>query len=331
MKNILILGIFFAFFCCKPEEETITNEWNLVYHNPFLYPFDLFLFGDTGIMLGRITTEDTMYSVLVKTVDNGRNWTEINYPQNFPEISGFACIYAINSKMIFGAGLTSLYRSDNGGITWNYVSKLLPEGGAGISLYFENSLEGFFTASTLIYKTGDGGLNWLRASNKDIMIYARNFQFPSQAIGFAAGGSIGDYYNSGYILKTVDGGNHWTNLNIEAGCITSLSFIDSLNGFAFTFDGELLKTGNGGKFWITVNSNLDEVNYAESIFKSLSEGYYCNRNHIWSTINGGKAWKNEFEGNMDSVNFAGIRYADPDHIFAYSVNGTIYKRKNSGL
>jgi photosystem II stability/assembly factor-like uncharacterized protein len=163
------------------------------------------------------------------------------------------------------------------------------------------------------------------------MIYARNFRFPSKLIGFAAGGTISDYYNAGFMLKTVDGGNHWTNLNIKSSCIMDLCFTDNLVGYAVTFDGELLKTGNGGNYWITVNRNLDEDSYAHIFFYSGSNGYYCNRNSIRSTVNGGKAWKTEFEGNIDSVYFTDIRYFDRDHIYAYSINGTIYKRRNSAF
>jgi hypothetical protein len=117
MKNILILGVLVVFYCCKPDEEIITSEWDLVYNNPQLYPYDLFLFGDTAILLGRITTENSAYSVLVKTIDNSRTWTEVKYPKDFPDISGFLNIYAINSKLIYGVDLTSFYRSDDGGIT----------------------------------------------------------------------------------------------------------------------------------------------------------------------------------------------------------------------
>jgi len=289
--------------------------------------YKLFFFNDTGILLGRLEMEGNLHSMVLKTFDGGQSWSAINYPIGFPEIAGFINIFALNSKVVFASSNSYLFMSIDGCNSWNQIDSILIGGGSPIgNLYFIDMNTGFFTKGDRIFKTIDGGQNWIQVYNGGTLAGIDNIQFTSQVIGYAAGGAFWDNNNFGIMSKTEDGGDTWTNIDINFGCVTDFNFIDSQRGYIFTIDGKLLKTIDGGEHWTLVSKNLDSANYPHSYFISEFEGFYCNRNHIYITANGGRNWKIEFVGDIDSTIFNGILFVDKENGFAFSSNGAIYKK-----
>lgn len=96
--------------------------------------------------------------------------------------------------------------------------------------------------------------------------------------------------DSGIILHTSDGGNHWFRKNTGTSLrLEDLFFWDELNGWAVGDSGVVLHTDNGGTTWnrqqTHTNKSLHKVQFV-SPFKGFASGWGINLR----TTNGGVTW-----------------------------------------
>ena len=121
--------------------------------------------------------------------------------------------------------------------------------------------------------------------------------------------SIGFIGGDGCILRTADGGDHWTTVS-RAGSPNCFWFTDPLNGWAGGSNELLLRTVNGGLTWDSVQawSWFDADNIC---FTSPTNGWIFGW-PILHTSNGGASW--------DSVGQFGISTPSPG-CFADSLHG----------
>jgi photosystem II stability/assembly factor-like uncharacterized protein len=91
-------------------------------------------------------------------------------------------------------------------------------------------------------------------------------------------------------LYTTDGGKHWA--DYQNGRIV-YQFVDSLNGWSYSPKGIhwLSHTMDGGKTWIDYFQSLPLGGPLH--FCSPSRGFWTSNNHIASTIDSGKTWKED--------------------------------------
>ena len=142
-------------------------------------------------------------------------------------------------------------------------------------------------------------------------------------IGYAVG-------NGGAILKTVNGGNTWTELNSGVtNNLNSVSFVSDLTGYAVGATGKAITTVNGGTTWtaiaqITGTSNLNKV-----FFDLPTHGCVVgDAGTIWITSNSGGLWTKvtpaPTANNLNSVFLTGS--------IGYAVGnaGTILKTTDGG-
>ena len=169
-----------------------------------------------------------------------------------------------------------------------------------ISVEFIDSLTGWAASdSGLIIKTTDGGDSWTTQYNNDSLIIV-NLCFLNDQFGIAsATSSLYEPFGT-YLLKTTDGGNNWSSkyLRIGDAYVNSISFIDSLTGFAVGYPSFFLKTTDGGDSWRAVHR--DSSQYAgwppETVkFFSSTYGYACGGTRdavgvIWKTTDRGDNW-----------------------------------------
>ncbi|NTW34062.1 MAG: T9SS type A sorting domain-containing protein, partial [Bacteroidetes bacterium] len=77
----------------------------------------------------------------------------------------------------------------------------------------------------------------------------KSIYFTDADTGFATGMYIdtSNFTGAGIILKTIDAGQTWHNINDPGGVVmSSINFVDSQIGYATGFDGATLKTTNAG-------------------------------------------------------------------------------------
>jgi photosystem II stability/assembly factor-like uncharacterized protein len=189
----------------------------------------------TDIETGFVTSNG---GFIMKTNDGGDTWQELESgtTENFNDI------FFINSSTGFVAGMNGqLLRTTDGGETWNRA--FINIYSDVYSVHFVNENVGYAAASMrTVYKTTNGGDTWTSTSG-DPYLNLKSIFFLNQNLGYVAGAS-------NFMMKTTNGGNTWShfqsNLTVE-----SLTFLDESTGFALAY-GELVKTVNGGIHWTPV-------------------------------------------------------------------------------
>jgi len=211
--------------------------------------------------------------VLYRTTDSGRTWQTVpvkvgtidgDPPGSLPQecvTSPRLAFVSASRGFAYGrcsvAALPFIFRSDDGGATWQRVD--LP--GAGVGQYvpllsFPTSNDGFIilfadrstvsgvpSAAGSVYATHDGGLTWVLA-------------------GRIPGTSPGGTYNT-------------------------LQFVDPLHGWVIG-QPKSLRTVDGGQTWETLTPN-PPMPSAE--FVSPDEGFSWAAFPLYHTLDGGKTWQ----------------------------------------
>lgn len=149
-----------------------------------------------------------------KTQDGGRTWTSIGYPS----LPGTFMIYDVdfvdaNLGYLYGVDDSpphthTLYRTRNGGATWEWVD--LGDRGGGTTVQFADALHGWLTAdNTFGLKTADGGATWTP------FLMPEYYTGPEVSMvrfrGLSEGWAVG--WN-GYVAKSTDGGQSWRLLDL---------------------------------------------------------------------------------------------------------------------
>ncbi len=186
--------------------------------------------------------------VIARTVDGGLTWGLSTLPPgDGPMTLALAGPSRVFVTALFGSnGGTHVYRSDDGGATWQDASIGLAPNQAYLGISFVDADHGFVSggfASGVVSRTADGGDTWQSLPSSGLGGYARWLWFADEQIGLA---SCGDG-----IYRTEDGGMSWT-LVQAANYGSPLAVDPSGRGFALDgFDGTLFTTGDAGLTWET--------------------------------------------------------------------------------
>ncbi len=128
---------------------------------------------------------------------------------------------------------------------------------------------------------------WVQKHSDVYQLYNSVF-FVDSSYGFVAGYQ---YPDPAFILKTTDGGENWTQINID-GSPSSLSFVNYDLGFCAAFTG-IYKTTDGGENW---NLNYqDNVHYSSIQFIDNNSGFAVGNEspgslYLAKTVDGGLNW-----------------------------------------
>lgn len=198
-------------------------------------------------------------STLYKTVDRGKNWTDISSTL-MPRPSGICGLSAPDSLHIYGCGVyrspAFIIKSSDGGDTWSYTDMSVIATRL-IDIYFLNKDTGFVTGTAnpvtdggIILYTTNGGLNWqvrYKTGINEDMVW--KIQSPDNIHFF---GSIQAMPFSGdtRIIKSDDQGLTWKTIQVNSfyNNVEMIGFIDSLTGWTGGREC-LFKTNDGGQTW----------------------------------------------------------------------------------
>lgn len=265
-----------------------------------------------------------VFSVMVTTVLSGApKWHTLPteaYPKKRDDV-----VFVDARTGFYGTGKGNLYRSEDGGFSWNLVWS---KPGTFIrSLGFIDAKHGFLgnlgaglasvTDTTALYETKDGGVVWepVKTGAASIPGVCSIDILKSRSIH--EGDVSARYYihaggranGPAKLLRSEDGGESWTliDLSDRAGMILDVKFLDPNVGFVFSgTSGDLaqsnaliLKTTDGGRTWRQVyrSSRLNEIIWKGS-FANNKIGYATVQNddpanvqqRIVKTIDGGEHW-----------------------------------------
>lgn len=287
MKRLLLSSILILFTSlkCFAQWQTVTS-----FTSENLY--DVFFLNESN---GWIAGNASIY----KTEDGGSIWnsqvsgivTTTRYYDIYfkDDLNGWAV-----GKQITGTAGRVQYTND-GGATWQvYLT-----GGSlpWWSIDFANDNQGVIVGQEgQILYTSDGGTNWnYRSSPSGDLGIIREVEFFDGLNGIAVGYSTPSV---GFIMKTTDGGNSWTNIDTNiAGGLNAVSFKDELIGVAVGSSGSIYRTEDGGNSWSQITSDTTQslravhfngpiavaVGFSGTILKSTDSGLNWNDEQSNST------------------------------------------------
>lgn len=216
---------------------------------------------------------------LFLSVDRGHLWQPRN--PNFTIKS----LWMLNSREGAATSYGSVYKTTDGGLTWNIPDSTSALGGSCIK--FRDKDHGFVYAQGQLWRTVDG-VHW-GASASQVGSVINSIEFVDANTVLA----IGD---DGIMLRSTDNGLTWPSVVgdgfIYAFSLYSGCFINSNIGFAVGHRGRILKTTNGGLTWkgyapTYIDITALDVKTGSTAFAATLGDLY---NNVYKTTNSGADW-----------------------------------------
>lgn len=240
-----------------------------------------------------------------KTTDAGAIWLSTIMNDNFNDV------HFVTETTGF---ITSnkLYKTENGGLNWNIV----PKAPGGSNILFLDNLTGFIGGSQTLFKTIDGGGNWYVVNG--VPGGVGKIIFINSLMGWATSGRN--------IIKTTDGGENWVvQFTHPSLSFTSISFVDSISGWATILSSRPFKTTDSGISWIQ-QTNLEIWSSRDIYFLNTSKGFIIDGLFdLLKTTNSGNIWFNQLNSQYVIRSFG---WLSPLH--GLIIGDGIYESNDSG-
>ena len=210
-------------------------------------------------------------------------WIDLVNPSFYHQYA----VESVTEDLVYVGGYGgSLMKTVDGGANWSLLDIGTSEWVRHIDFFGES--EGWICGMSgsigpgNIYYTNDGGATWVSKCN---LYDFTQMCWVTPTLGYVAGWN-------GEFLKTIDGGNTWTHLNLpittsdsSISLISGINFLTENIGFISTAQSVVLKTGDGGITWDILNVPSD----ARSIYFFNEDIWYYlnNSSQIAKSTDGG--------------------------------------------
>jgi len=215
---------------------------------------------------------------------------------------GVIALFSPSTCAMHGCGLDQLFATADGGATWSPAS--LPGGyyGCGDAIGAVAAAPGGRIIADVgawgqcpvekdrIVETSDGGRNWRTL---------RSYAFGPDPVSLALPSADGWAAGASGILRTVDGGAHWTQVSPPPSPANGIEFVSPRAGFGLgtvSDPSALLATDDGGRTWRELSSTGSEL--LQVAFTDASHGWALvatappggGPEAIMTTADGGRHW-----------------------------------------
>ncbi|MDY6857502.1 MAG: YCF48-related protein [Thermodesulfobacteriota bacterium] len=279
-------------------------------------------------------------------------------------------VHLVDGKVGFAVGNRgTILRTTNGGISWELLSCRTTRHLYGVHFYDKNVGIAVGSRGTII-RTMDGGEDWSRVVpyqyTVDPLTLRGVFLSDSESAVVVGGLQIGEnglYGEQGLILLTDDGGRTWEACP-RSKELDGLNAVDFINGLGFAvgglsyynlYDGLyvmssiIVKTDNGGKTWIQMQSPLENpVSRIQPWSNPVWDVCFCDSLHgiiiggpgipPFFTDDGGASWNTSQPNTPHHTNWYSVCFADDKTAVAvggrWNFAGSfdrIYRSTNRGL
>lgn len=254
---------------------------------------------------------------ILQTTDGGITWNS----QPSGASKSLLGVYFSDSLhgWVVGVGGTILHTID-GGSTWTRQASELTANLAGVFSIDTSTAWAVSEVdeSGIIYHTTDGGATWTR-QRTNVRTYFFDIFFTDTDTGTAVGGWSNHYrggpYFSGYILRTVNGGDTWQLQFHDTTMIgfQAVAFSDAFTGIVVGARGTILRTIDGGISWTRQISGTT-VDLRDVCFIGVDTGYAVGGESfppyqggtVLRTTDGGLTWTTQeipVKNSLSSVYF----------------------------
>jgi len=186
---------------------------------------------------GWVCSDDSFGGGIYKTTNGGENWQQ-QLNQSYQPLKLF---FINNDTGWAGSANWKLYRTTNSGLNWNLQFTFAQQIN---DLHFFNKNVGI-VSSGFSYRTTDGGFNWVQTNDGGIKL-----SFANDSMGIAGSNFL-------KIMRTTTGGNSWFRQSSPIFDNSSVSAIDSLEGWAGGTG--LVKTTDGGGPPVGITQTSNEI------------------------------------------------------------------------
>ncbi|MBT6774667.1 hypothetical protein HOA91_04820 [Candidatus Woesearchaeota archaeon] len=266
-----------------------------------------------GIIRGALAISESNPNILYagprangvfKSIDYGESWQQLNSPKEF--IAGRSlAVHSDNPDIVYLGNVKGIYKSINGGQSWNLVYNLEHITSLTID---PNNNDVIYTGTKYgqLVKSTDAGKNW------EAKIIAPNFNHFISAIKVSKLNNNLVFIATGYwdlmgdpglsakgIYKSVNGGNTWSEINTGLPIENNQLTINDLE----------------------INPQDDSIIYACTHEKQYD---------IYRSVNGGTSWKPFVDENFGGCQSMGISSVDPNIIIVGQRDYYIKRTEDGG-
>jgi len=241
----------------------------------------------TGIGDGGINNPDNYLNTLLhQTQDGGETWQPLlNLPNKAP--AGICGFYAVNEQVAYGAGTNApglpgpaIIKTLNGGGSWELIDMAAFADNL-IDIYFQDENIGFVVGGKMqdqcdinyaayppprliryaklkpvVLKTTDGGATWKNMLADTVGLRCGEWGWKIQFINPQFSFISLENFASAAILKTSNGGDTWTRLDVQDNCGNIIN--KDLEGIGFINENQGWVGGWGNNFAGLMNCYTDD-------------------------------------------------------------------------
>jgi len=281
-----------------------------------------FLNDSVGWATATIYNSSGSWTIIIKTSNGGYSWL---VQKQIADI-WLNSIYIIDGNNLYAAGDNKIYKTLNGGLSWDDVSPNI-QGSYYRSLWFQNPeygvIVGDYCDSTgcqgIILRTTNGGSTWEQTITNEFSDIT-NLQFLDNTTGYFTAHSDTIYF----LCKTEDMLKTWTVITQTSTNISSYKFLDSATVYTAMSNGwnenSIKKSTDGGVTWQNIQS-----------FSFLLNKIYFNSSKVGFLLGGFGA------GGRGGVYFPFLWKMSPESLnweikkFSYPVLDTYFINNNRGF
>ena len=257
---------------------------------------------------------------ILRTTDAGQTWTD----QASPTTNSLLHLFVRGDLLIAVGNSGTVLRSTNGGDTWSVQT--LEQNQDLYSAHIHPSGIGLITGEARVYRTTDHGATWTPVQIGSYHIRLNKVSFGTDQFGAAAGWQNQGGYENG-VIRTTDGGRHWS--NVTGGNAQWLGVHLRPNGVGWIGGGQGVNRHTTDHFATTTNHPGPSVavrcTWALSATTALMGGGYINGG-VYRTTNGGSTWQQVLNGG----NIYDIWFVNDALGFCGGAGGSIARTTDGG-
>lgn len=295
-----------------------------------------FLDDTVGFVVGGMhdSINSTSWAYVLRTENGGQTWDTTITCQG-----AFYCVSFPCRDTGYAAGNNGIiYKTINGGDTWNNIPQPFGTVYTWMSAYFVNNNVGYFCCANMcppmILKTTDGGQSWSDLDSTANNLGAWDITFPSPSFGIA---------NNGF--TTQDAGHSWNLSNIPSTrTYNSVNFSNAADIYLVGFGnngpngnyGSIAKSSDGGQTWANqdyFNTHmLYDIDFSSpNIGYAVGDATLYDQIDILATRDGGLTWwPQQVNYSVYAPMFTSVSAPSDSVAYAIGSRGDIYKTTNGG-